>query len=114
MSDYKELLDELRSKWLFPCNTEAADLIERLIRERDEALAQVEALSINVKCACGYDNAADVCLVHTKMKAEARAKAIDEAAAAFRRCAPGAMLAGDVDHVEAYILALRDKPTVQE
>jgi len=37
MSDYSELLDELRSKWLFPCNIEAADLIERLIRERDEA-----------------------------------------------------------------------------
>jgi hypothetical protein len=40
MSDYKELLDKLRSKWLFPCNTEAADLIERLIRERDEARAK--------------------------------------------------------------------------
>jgi hypothetical protein len=76
VSDLKLKLDELRSKWLFPCNTEAADLIERLIRERDEA----------------------------------RAKAIDEAAAAFRRVAPGAMLAGDVDRVESHILALKDKP----
>ena len=47
MSDYKDLLDELRSKWLFPCNIEAADLIERLIRERDEARAKAidEALA---------------------------------------------------------------------
>jgi len=40
MSDYSELLEDLRSKWLFPRSIEAADLIERLIRERDEARAR--------------------------------------------------------------------------
>jgi len=40
MSDYKELLEDLRSKWLFPRNIQAADLIECLIRERDEARAK--------------------------------------------------------------------------
>jgi hypothetical protein len=101
MTDYKELLDELRSKWLFPRNIEAADLIERLIRERDEAKRERDE-------ALEYTQAIrDHCM---KERDEARAKAIDEAAAAFRRGAPGMMLAGDVDRVEAYILALREKP----
>lgn len=80
-----------------------------LIRERDEALAQVEALSINVKCACGYDNADDVCLVHTKMKAEARAKAFDEAVAVYEtRGAKGMEWDVFSSAVDA-ILALKEK-----
>jgi len=73
MSDYSELLAELRSKWIFPRSIEAADLIERLIRERDEA----------------------------------RAKAIDEAAAAVEHWSP-------VCGCLKLVLALKDKPTVQE
>jgi hypothetical protein len=52
MTTYTELLAELRSKWLFPCNIEAADLIERLIRERDEARAKAieEAVAVCDQC----------------------------------------------------------------
>jgi len=58
MSDYKELLAELRSKWLFPRNIEAADLIERLIRERDEARAKAidEAAKIVIDAAAIADH----------------------------------------------------------
>jgi hypothetical protein len=63
-------------------------------RERDEALEYTQAIR-------------DHCM---KERDEARAKAIDEAAATFRNNAPGAMLAGDVDRIEAAVLALKDKP----
>jgi hypothetical protein len=83
----------------------AQTIIETYMKERDEALAE----AAEYKQALNATHQARV-----EGEKQARAKAIEEAAAAFRRCAPGAMLAGDVDHVEAYILALRDKPTVQE
>jgi len=54
---------------------------ERLQSERDEALAKVKVLEEVADCACAIDHATDECVYHCKIKAKARAKAIEEAAA---------------------------------
>jgi uncharacterized protein (UPF0147 family) len=106
MTDYKELLDELRSKWLFPRNIEAADLIERLIRERDEALAREK------EAIAELDRITQRCNMIIGKVDEARAKAIDEAAAVVTEhyqslCQEHRLLL--VNRANA-ILALKDKP----
>ena len=91
--------------------------IQRLKRERDEALAQVEALQMAAGCGCGYDSPDVVCDYHCRIKAEASAKAIEEAAEeALGFCYPGyggkdwtahnALCAEIADA----ILTLKDKP----
>lgn len=81
---------------------------ERLQRERDFFAELVEALSEHAKCGCGYDDSKDVCVYHQKMMAEARAKALEEAAAVADE------QLGKDSFVGLAILALREKPTVQE
>jgi len=112
MSDYKELLDELRSKWLFPRSIEAADLIERLIRERDEALARL---------ATADQHVADLDKYIAEAERRASAKAIEEAAAVAKDF--GLPVSEELNMALTYrqkniseaILALKEKPfTVQE
>lgn len=122
MTDYATLARELQ--WLSDDDglisqkmNEAADAIETLIRERDEALAEVERLKAaeiagrEVLLPMKREQAQRFA---KEIEKEARAKAIDEAAAVT----DGLILAGDysimkahiLSNAKAAILALKDAP----
>lgn len=122
MTGYATLATELR--WLSDDDglisqkmNEAADAIETLIRERDEALAEVERLKAaeiagrEVLLPMKREQAQRFA---KEIEKEARAKAIDEAAAVT----DGLILAGDysimkahiLSNAKAAILALKDAP----
>ena len=105
MTDYSELVNELRSYPYGPLHV-AADAIEALQKERDVLRLHVELLREKVSyddCGCAVDTPHDVCLYHSPQVKRVAAdnarlrEACDQAACWFEEYGRSHTAKGDTD-----------------